>query len=175
MMARPSPIFVRIHPLIFEHDKFRQLDPRAFQDWMELLTFSARQESDGFVSKSAALDYASMDSIEELIKRNLLDRARMDKSTCIPEVLPEVLPTGVSTIEENRIEIEDNIKGFTIGYVIHDYTDHQTSKAEIESRREVERQKSQARRNKAKLKAPSALKESESALKKSDPSGGGYE
>ena len=163
-MARKSPYFAKIHPNLFESDKFRKMNPQTFLDWVRILLHCVRNESDGFISLIAARDLAQDESIRDLIERNLLDPARLDKSTDVPEVVPEALPEGVSTIEEKKIELEENRKLFISGYLIHDYTDHQTPKADIEARRDIERKKSQARRNKAAANARSVLEDSKKGL-----------
>ena len=160
-MTKKSPFFAKIHPNLFENDKFRNIPPQAFLDWVQILLHCVRNESDGFISFLAAEDIAEEISIRELLERNLLDRARFNKLLDVPEVLPDVLPRGVLTIEESREEKEENKKLFISGYLIHNYTDHQTSKAEIESRREIERKKSQARRNQARADANALLQASQ--------------
>ena len=164
-MTKKSPFFAKIHPNLFENDKFRNIPPKAFLDWMQLLLHCVRNESDGFVSILAAQDLADENSIKELLERNLLDKARFNKKLDVPEVLPRVLPEvlnrGVLTIEESREEIEEKKKLFVLGYLIHDYTDHQTSKAEIEVRREIERNKSQARRNQTRANSNALLQASQ--------------
>ena len=158
-MAKPSPVFFKIHPNIFENDKFRRISSQTFHDWVKLLAHAVKQESDGFISLNAALDIAREDSIDDLLERGLLDHAQFNKLMGVPEV--------VLTIEEKRKELDNKIntekenRYLVVGFVIHDYTDHQTSKEQIEATRAENRKKSQRNRNRLKQISETASRESE--------------
>lgn len=156
-MTKKSPFFAKIHPNIFENDKFRNIDPQTFLDWTRIILHCVRNESDGFISVPATNDLVKEKSIRDLLDRDLLEFARFNKLRGVPEVLTE----GVLQIEENTLKKEESKRNFIVGFRIHDYTDHQTAKADIESRREIERKKSQARRNQARANANDLLEASQ--------------
>ena len=83
------PIFARLAANMMENDKFRGIPTSAGWDWVKLVLFSVRNESDGFISQVGARDLVEADSIQELISRNLLEYASLNTSTQEVSILTE--------------------------------------------------------------------------------------
>jgi len=140
-----SPIFAKVAANLFDNDKFRGITPGTFKDWVRLMLFCVRNESDGFISRAGANDELSQESICEMITLGLLHEANLNTVTgqitfCAESQRKSAGSNEESSSRDNSEYIQVNLKH---GYVMHDYTDHQTPKAYIEDKRRRDRERKQ--------------------------------
>ena len=136
-----SPIFAKIHANLFENDKFRGISPGTFLDWMKLALYCVRNETDGFISLLGARDLLREESQSELLSRGLLDHALLNTVTGEIQFLSESEwnPSGTNFNSSSRDRADSKKNKFRDGFVMHDYTDWQTSKAYINAKRKADR------------------------------------
>lgn len=136
-----SPIFGKIYANLFENDKFRGIPPEAGWEWVKLLLYCVRNETDGFISLIGARDLLKEDSLTELLSRGLLDHALLNTDTSEIQFLSESEwnPNGTNFNSSSRDREDSKKNKFKDGFVMHDYTDWQTSKAYINAKRKADR------------------------------------
>lgn len=118
-MAR-NQLWIRLAQDFDEHEKIAGLSSEAFRTLVEMILYSARRLTDGFIPERVAIRrWGITDSVTH----------------SVTDPLTELLTNDATHPSLIRTEV-DGVAGF----LIHDYLEHQESRADIENRRDRNRQ-----------------------------------
>ncbi len=125
-MAKDDRLYARFTLDFPDSAKIAPLSDAAFRALVEMILWSRRQLTDGFIPRRIAVSKWGGERVEALASRLL--RCCLDDASACFGLLHELCSNDPEN--PSLTEVEN-------GYLIHDFAEHQTTKSELASRREA--------------------------------------